>query len=98
VSSKALKKDVLYGDEALANRLSLDLYRPLAAAVIQHSDGRQRRGASRREGGAGPVRHAVSLAKPRADELIYAVIGLPAQCSIKNKQALSTRRGRSSTR
>ena len=32
VSRKLLKKDVLFGDEALEKRLSLDFYRPLGTA------------------------------------------------------------------
>jgi rod shape-determining protein MreB len=90
VSRKALKKDVLYGDEALANRLSLDFYRPLAGGVIQHSDGDQNSAEAKSYAKAARdlVRHAVALAKPRPDELVYAVIGCPAQCSIQNKSAI----------
>ena len=34
------------------------------------------------------VKHAVALAQPRPDELIYGVIGCPSQSSIKNKSYL----------
>jgi rod shape-determining protein MreB len=90
VAHKALKKDVLFGDEALSNRLALDLYRPLAGGVIQHSDGDPGSAEAKAYAKAAQalVRHAVSLAKPRADELVYAVIGCPAQCSIKNQNAV----------
>jgi rod shape-determining protein MreB len=90
VSRKALKKEVLFGDEALANRLAVDFYRPLAGGVIQHSEGDQGSKEAKAFAKAAQdlVRHAVSLAKPRPDELVYAVIGCPAQCSIKNKNAL----------
>src|SRR5262249_37059072 len=76
VSKKALKKEVLFGDDALANRLSLDLYRPLAKGVIQHSDGdtSSKDHQSYAKAASDLVRHAVSLAKPRPDELVYAVI------------------------
>jgi len=34
------------------------------------------------------VKHALSLCKPRKDELLYAVIGAPARASIKNKEQI----------
>ena len=90
VARKALKKDVLYGEDALAHRLSLDLYRPLAGGVIQHSDGDAASPQAKAYAQAARdlVRHAVSLAAPKPDELVYAVIGCPAQCSIQNKNAI----------
>jgi rod shape-determining protein MreB len=90
VSRKALQKDVLYGDEALRNRLSLNLYRPLEKGVIQFSgdDPDSREAKEFHRAAADLVQHAVSLAKPRTDELVYAVIGCPAEASIKNKKAI----------
>jgi rod shape-determining protein MreB len=90
VSRKALKKEVLFGDEALQHRLSLDLYRPLEGGVIRHSDEDQDAPQAKAflKAAQELVRHAVALAKPRPDELIYAVIGCPAQCSIQNKNAI----------
>src|SRR6185295_17889395 len=38
VSRKLLKKDVVFGDEAIRHRLSLNLYRPLAHGVIDSAD------------------------------------------------------------
>ena len=87
VAQKLLKKDVLFGDDALKHRLSLDFYRPLEAGVLKASD----------EGGdfEGNLRAAsdligeiIRLAKPRKDELVYAVIGAPAQASIRNKEVI----------
>src|SRR5262245_3736774 len=89
VSRKALKKEILFGAEALAHRLSLDLYRPLASGVIQHSDTPDAPEAKAHMKAAQDlIRHAISLARPRPDELIYAVVGCPAQCSSKNKRAI----------
>src|SRR5688572_5951705 len=92
VSRKSLKKDVLFGKEAVENRLSVDLYRPLEKGVIKYSDGPD--GVSDAEveknmqAAKDLVKHAISLAKPRKDELIYGVIGCPAQASIRNKQSI----------
>ena len=92
VSRKALKKDMLFGKEALDNRLSVDLYRPLEKGVIKFSDSSD--GTSDAEveknmqAAKDLVKHAISLAKPRKEELIYGVIGCPAQASIRNKQSI----------
>ncbi|MEY2746941.1 MAG: putative rod shape-determining protein MreB, partial [Planctomycetota bacterium] len=71
VALKKLGKETLYGDEAIANRLSLKLYRPLAHGVIQAD-----------EDAAGNLRAATDLikeiirrARPKPGELVYAVIG-----------------------
>lgn len=87
VSKKLLKKDVLYGDEAIEKRLSLNLYRPLEHGVLK--------GSSDGSGDEGNMRAARDLlleivrrAQPRKDELIYAVIGAPAQASIQSKNAI----------
>jgi rod shape-determining protein MreB len=37
VSRKLLKKDVLFGEEAVEHRLSCNFYRPLAAGVLKHT-------------------------------------------------------------
>jgi rod shape-determining protein MreB len=92
VARKALGRDVLFGDDALRHRLSLDLYRPLEHGVIKYSDGAD--GASDLEvtrnmqSARDLIQHAVSLARPRGGELIYGVIGCPAQASIRNKQCI----------
>jgi rod shape-determining protein MreB and related proteins len=84
VSMKLVKKDVLFGDEALRKRLSLKLYRPLAHGVIRDdADAEGNRKAAR-----DLIREIIRRAKPRRDELVYAVIGAPAQASIKNKEAI----------
>jgi len=83
VSRKLLKKDVLFGDEAVEKRLSLDFYRPLEHGVIRDDDA----GKSLKAAGD-LLKEIIRLARPRKDELVYAVIGAPAQASIKNKSAI----------
>jgi rod shape-determining protein MreB len=87
VSRKLLKKDVLFGEEAIKNRLSLNFFRPLEHGVLK----------TRSEGDAGSqednaardlIGEIIRLAQPRKDELVYAVIGAPAQASITNKEAI----------
>ncbi len=87
VSRKLLKKDVLFGEEARDKRLSLNLYRPLQHGVLTfNQDGAEDTEALR--AAQDLVREVVRLARPRKDELIYSVIGVPAQASIKNKDAI----------
>ena len=84
VSRKLLKKDVLFGDEAVKHRLSLDFYRPLEHGVIK--DGDDKEGALR--AARDLIGEIIRLAQPRKDELIYAVIGAPAQAAIHSKDAI----------
>lgn len=89
VSRKLLKKDVLFGDEAIERRLSLDLYRPLGDGVIKGSDGENgAESAANLRAAQDLITEIIRRAKPRKDELVYAVIGAPAQASIKNKEAI----------
>lgn len=93
VARKLLKKDVLFSDEALENRLALKLYRPLEHGIIK---GSHDRGVA--EGSAewqdnlkaarDLLREAITQVKPRADELVYGVVGAPAQASTKNQKSL----------
>ncbi len=87
VSRKLLKQDVLFGEDALKHRLSLDFYRPLEAGVLKASaEGGDFEGNLR--AAADLISEIIRLSKPRKDELIYAVIGAPAQASIRNKEVI----------
>ncbi len=87
VSMKLLKRDVLFGEDARKHRLSLNLYRPLEHGVLKfNQDGAEDEGNLR--AAKDLLREIIRQAKPRSDELIYAVIGVPAQASIKNKDAI----------
>ncbi len=87
VSRKLLKKDVLFGDEAVAKRLSLDFFRPLEHGVLKGSkDGVGERDNMR--AARDLIAEICRRAKPRKDELVYAVIGAPAQASIQSKNAI----------
>ncbi|MGE0710062.1 MAG: MamK family actin-like protein [Planctomycetota bacterium] len=91
VSRKLLQRDVLFGDDAMAHRLALDLYRPLEKGVIKHSDstGAPSEDVSANlEAARALIQHAVSLARPKPGQLVYGVIGCPAQASIHNKQSI----------
>jgi rod shape-determining protein MreB len=88
VARKLLKRDVLYGEEAIEKRLSLDLYRPLAHGVLKFSDESGPEAAANLRAAKDLIAEVIRRAKPRRDELVYAVIGAPAEASLKNKEAI----------
>lgn len=91
VSRKFLQKEVLFGEEAVRNRLAVNLFRPLEKGVIKFSDGA---GAAtddindNLDAAHALIQHAVGLARPKPGQLVYGVIGCPAQASIHNKQSI----------
>jgi rod shape-determining protein MreB len=89
VSRKLLQKEVLYGQEAIDRRLSLHFYKPLEKGVLAHSrDGDVPDTDGNVRAARDLIREAIRLARPRTDELVYCVIGAPAQASIRNKEAI----------
>jgi len=90
VSQKLLKKDVLFGKEALDKRLSLKLYKPLEKGVLKYTGDAAMDAEAKANLKAAQdlIGEAIRLAKPRKDELIYCVIGAPAEASVKNREAI----------
>jgi len=88
VSKKLLKKDVLFGDEAVEHRLACRFYRPLAAGVLKNSNNTTDDIDGNMKAAADLIREIIRQAKPRKDELVYAVIGVPAQAAIHHKDAI----------
>ncbi|NNF04398.1 MAG: hypothetical protein HKN17_08025, partial [Rhodothermales bacterium] len=82
VAKKMLDKSVLFGDEALENRLSLSLSRPLEQGVIR--DGTARDEEAVRE----LVHHLIELMDPDSAAEIYAAVGVPAEALRVNKMAI----------
>jgi len=88
VSRKLLKKDVLFGDEAMENRLALKFFRPLE--VLKTRDAKKEDFEANLKAAQDLLREVIRRAKPRKDELIYGVIGVPAQASMYSKDAIVT--------
>ncbi|MFT5689976.1 MAG: rod shape-determining protein MreB, partial [Planctomycetota bacterium] len=88
VARKLLKRDVLYGDDAVKHRLSLNFYRPLQHGVIKDASGESDSAEGNLKAARDLIAEIIRMAKPRKDELVYAVIGAPAQASINNKEAI----------
>lgn len=92
VSRKLLKADVVFGRAALDNRLALDLYRPLEHGVIKGSGEKTEAGTQNHqrdlEAATLLLKHLVDQVDPGRDDVLYGVVGVPAQATVKNKQAI----------
>ena len=83
IARKVLGKEILFGEEALDNRLSLDIYRPLERGVIK--DGSERNAAAVKE----LIRHLIETAKAEnGRQRIRAIVGVPAESFKVNKMAI----------
>lgn len=90
VARKLLQKDVLFGKEALEKRLSLKMYKPLEKGVLKYTGDAERDAEAKAnlQAARDLIGEAIRRAKPRQDELIYCVIGAPAEASVKNREAI----------
>ena len=82
VAKKLLGKPVLFGEEALENRLSVNLIRPLEFGVIR--DGTIRNEEAVRE----LIHHLIEVAIPDEGPRINAAVGVPAEALKVNKLAI----------
>ena len=82
ISEKVLGKPVLFGKEALDNRLSLELVRPLEHGVIKEGISRDEEAVQELVG------HLLELVSALESQEIYAVVGVPAESLRANKLAI----------
>jgi rod shape-determining protein MreB and related proteins len=82
VSRKLLGKPVLFGEEALKNRMSVTLVRPMESGII-------REGTTRDEDATRElIRHLIELTEPLDGQAIFAAVGVPAEALKVNKLAI----------
>lgn len=82
ISQQVIGKSVLFGSEALNNRLSVELCRPLERGVIKE-------GIEKSEDAVKEIiKHLIELAKPESGQKIHAVVGVPADTLKINKLAI----------
>ncbi len=82
IGERRFGKRVLFGQEALDNRLALDLVRPLRHGVIDTADPRAIQAAKEL------IQHAINLCEPQPGQTVFAVVGAPARASIENQRSL----------
>ena len=83
VAHKVLQRDVLIGEDALENRIMLDLHRPLERGLIK--EGSEKDAEAVRE----LLSHLISLVNGD-DARVRAVVGVPAEALRVNRQQLRT--------
>ncbi len=81
IAKNFLRRDVLFGDEALKNRLALNLYRPLEHGVIKDTP-------EDKKFIAHFINHLINLSDPEDYDRVIAVIGAPAEASHVDKTAI----------
>lgn len=90
-----LKKDIVFGEEAIANRLSIETVRPVEVGVIKVSAS-QKPGIGRldkpdskvREAASEFIKHLIELCEPLPNQQVFAAIGTPGQIDLAHKEAL----------
>lgn len=82
VAAQVVGKEVLFGDEALDNRLSLEICRPLERGIIREGIERSE------EAVKAIVGHLIELVRQGSGADIHAVIGVPAESLNVNKLAI----------
>jgi len=82
IAEQVVGKPVLFGDEALQHRLSLDLCRPLERGIIKEGIENSERAVKEIIG------HLIDLAKSEPGIKIHAVVGVPSDSLKVNKLAI----------
>ena len=90
ISFKLHQKSVLFGDECLRNRMSVDMYYPFEKGVIPIS-GKDKKSEEAERKAQAPtefIKHMISMAEPRDDQKVFLVAGAPAEATVQEKQAI----------
>ena len=82
IGVKLLNRTQVIGSEAIEKRSYLDLYHPLEDGVLKEASDKDLEAAKEL------LKHAISMAEPRAGEKICGIIGVPARASVSNKGQL----------
>jgi rod shape-determining protein MreB len=83
IARKVVGEPILFGEKAIAHRLSLDLYRPLKNGVIKEGTARDEEAVKEL------IHHLIGLVQTKKDDAkIRAVVGVPAESFKVNKVAI----------
>ncbi len=81
VASKFLKKEHLYGEDALSHRVALNMFKPIENGVLKNQK-------EDIEAAKGLLEHVLHSVSGNRDIKKYAIIGVPAQASVLNKKII----------
>jgi rod shape-determining protein MreB len=79
-------REIIYGKEALDNRMALNLFRPLAGGSIKNKGAKDT--SETKKAIKDLLEYTVSLAKAAKGSTIYSVIGAPAEASVEGKATI----------
>ena len=82
VAQKMLGEPVLFGEEAVKHRLSLELVRPLEGGVIREGSTRDQEAVHEL------IRHLVEAVRPAEGQPVRAAVGVPAEALRASKDAV----------
>jgi len=82
IASKALGKPIMFGSDAIKNRLSLDIYKPLQHGVIKEGTNKEEESVKEL------IKHLIELAKPNKEQNVLAVVGVPSESFKVNRIAI----------
>lgn len=82
VASKFLKKEYLFGDEALKHRVALNLFRPVECGVLKNQK-------EDIQAAKALLEHVLDSVNLGSDVKKYGIIGVPAQASVLNKKIIT---------
>ncbi len=81
VASKFLKKEHLFGDEALTHRVALNLFKPIEDGVLKNQP-------DDIEAAKGLLEHVLQSVDGNREIHKYAIIGVPARASVLSKKTV----------
>lgn len=82
VASKFLKKERLYGDEALKHRVALNMFKPIESGLLKNKR-------EDLEAAKGLLEYVLNSVDVNRDVKKYAIIGVPSQASVLNKKIIT---------
>lgn len=82
ISSKFLKKEVLYGAEALKHRVALNIHRPIECGVLKTNK-------EDLDAAKGLLEYCLNSLNLPDDAETYAILGVPAKASVLSKKILT---------
>ncbi len=91
IAYNVVKKQMVFGDECIKNRTSLDVVYPLERGVIRYrktDSGKKTTDDRKAIAAVELLKYMLGLVEKKDDQKIFAVIGSPARAEIADKQAI----------